>query len=520
MLLRTAAFCVLLIACGDDSAAPDAGTDASSDAGVDASSDVGVDAGPRTSTLTLDTNTTIAETDPRYLSVAVDTAQVVGGEFWARDGSVGIVGGMPVPPYDFTRLRLRALAAELAPGFLRIGGSDADLAYFDFSDDPLTHEEAPEGYSWVFTREQYDGVFEFADALGFSVMLTLNGGPGPRDDEFVWQPDQAQVVLDYTNEQGHEVALWELTNEPNGFVLFHEEHLTGERLAADYAVFAPTVRAVFPEARIGGPSNAFWPVVGEPNPTFEEFFAAGGGTDLDVVSWHFYPQQSIRCPVMSRVAEEETLMNARGLNEVARWSETAEEAAQSIDAEVYLGESGHAQCGGAPGLSDAFAGSFWWMDQLGQLAARGTRAVVRQTLSGSDYGILDDDTLDPRPDYWTSVLWMRLMGTRVLAVSQDDVDLRTYAHCTPGRAGAITLLLINLGTSPITVELSGQSQERYVVTGESLTTQSIELNGRTLVDTDGVLPALDPVASSDDLELPARSIAFVVVSDAAAAACE
>ncbi len=511
MLLRSTALCVLLMACGDDSAALDAGSDASFDSGTDTSADVGDAA--RTTSLELD-NAVIAETDPRYLSVAVDTAQVVGGEFWASDGTVGIAGGMEVPPYDFTRPRLRALAAELAPGFLRIGGSDADLAYFDFSDEPLTHEDAPEGYSWVFTREQYDGVFEFANALGFSVMFTINGGPGPRNESFVWQPEQAQVVLDYTQEQGYDVGLWELTNEPNGFVLFHETHLTGEQLATDYALFRTTVRNVFPDARIGGPSNAFWPIVGEPNPTFEDFFAAGGGTDMDVVSFHYYPQQSIRCPVMSRPAQEDTLMNARNLDEVARWAVTAETAAESIGAEVYLGESGHAQCGGAPGLSDAFAGSFWWMDQLGQLAARGTRAVVRQTLSGSDYGILNDDTLDPRPDYWTSVLWMRLMGTRVLGVSQDDTELRTYAHCTRDREGAVTVLLINLATTPITVQLEG-AQERYVMTGESLSTQSIELNGETLVDTDGILPPLEPAMATGALEMPARSIAFVVLPDAA-----
>ncbi|HEX8950204.1 MAG TPA: glycoside hydrolase, partial [Polyangia bacterium] len=83
----------------------------------------------------------------------------------------------------------------------------------------------------------------------------------------------------------------------------------------------------------------------------------------------------------------------------------------------YIDETGNAQCGGAPGISDAFAGSLWWLDELGRLARRGTPVVVRQSLSGADYGLLREPSLDPRPDYFASLLWRRLMGRRVLAVA-------------------------------------------------------------------------------------------------------
>lgn len=72
--------------------------------------------------LRVDTAEPVATVDPRFLSVAVDTAQVVGGRFWSSSGEQEVIGEEEVPEYDFTRPRLRALASHLAPAFLRIGG--------------------------------------------------------------------------------------------------------------------------------------------------------------------------------------------------------------------------------------------------------------------------------------------------------------------------------------------------------------------------------------------------------------
>ncbi|MGA2612961.1 MAG: hypothetical protein ABSG38_05870 [Spirochaetia bacterium] len=39
--------------------------------------------------------------------------------------------------------------------------------------------------------------------------------------------------------------------------------------------------------------------------------------------------------------------------------------------------------------------------------------MFRQSLVGSDYGLLDQNSFAPRPDYYASFLWKRLMGNRV-----------------------------------------------------------------------------------------------------------
>src|SRR5262245_48467177 len=75
-----------------------------------------------------------AEIETRFLSVAVDTAQVVGGEFWAPPGQgEGLLRTHAVDHFDFGQPRLRNLARGLAPAYLRIGGTAADWTVYRLS---------------------------------------------------------------------------------------------------------------------------------------------------------------------------------------------------------------------------------------------------------------------------------------------------------------------------------------------------------------------------------------------------
>src|SRR5688500_9578105 len=67
----------------------------------------------------------VGRVDDRFLSFAVDMAQVVGSRFWAEPGrGEGILETEPVPGFDFSRPRLHRLTAALAPALLRVGGTD------------------------------------------------------------------------------------------------------------------------------------------------------------------------------------------------------------------------------------------------------------------------------------------------------------------------------------------------------------------------------------------------------------
>jgi len=377
----------------------------------------------------------------------------------------------------------------------------------------------------VLTRTWWDAACEFAAALDLDILFTLNAGPGPRDQAGAWTPDNARELLTYTRDRGCPVTAWELGNEINGFIIAHGFTLSGEQYAADMAIARALVDEVDPGALLAGPADIYWPRWGELVSTMPEFLAEGGPL-VDVVTWHYYPQQSQKCELVSRLATVDLLLYAENLDEVSHWADEVEGLRDQYApaAEVWLDETGHALCGGEEGLSDRFVTGFWWLDQLGLMAARGQPVVVRQAFTGGEYRLVDYDTLEPSPDYFNSLLWKRLMGTRALRVTAAAGDfVRLYAHCTAGRSGPVTVLAINLDqTQPTRLAFAGAgaARELYLVTGTDLVGTDIFLGGEPLaVGPDGSPPALSAASVNDPIELPPLSYAFVVLPDADAAAC-
>jgi heparanase 1 len=453
----------------------------------------------------------------RYLSFTVDIGQVVGGKFWGAEGNVDkVVGGSsPVPPYDFTRPRLIKLVQNLAPAYLRIGGSASDEVYYDMGDSIPT---PPAPYKYRLNRGQWDALNHFAGEAGLQVVFALNAGQGPRDGAGRWLPDNARQLIQYSAEQGYPIAAWSLGNEPNLFPIAHGLWLSTRQYAQEYKVLKAILREWMPAARLLGPSSAFWPVIGEMLPVFPNFMKEAGEL-LDVVTWHYYPQQSSRSPVAVRRASPQWMLSPAFFDETSRWASQITRLRDRFapQEEIWLEESGNAQCGGEPGLSDRFIAGFWWLDTLGLLARAGQHIVTRQNLSGADYSLLNETKLDPNPDYWNSYLWKQLMGTTVLDVkySPQRPDLRLYAHSSRDQAPPTKVVLalninqqesleLDFGTSPLQV---------YLCTADDLLDRQVLLNGQPLeTGTDGSAPELQPVTVTDSpVLLPPVSYTFIVI---------
>jgi heparanase 1 len=470
-----------------------------------------------------------AEVDRRFVSFAVDSAQLVGGSWWtAEPRPNSTTGDAPQPVFDWRRARLRRLAAPLAPAFLRLGGSAADEIWYDLSEDP---GPPPEGFDLVMTAHQWDEAMRFARDLGFDVLFTLNAGPGPRDVRGAWSSTNARALMAHAAARSDPVAVWELGNEVNAFPVIHgfTFRVSPEQYASDVRAARSLVDELTPEARLAGPSSAYWPELGEV-PQFYESFMPLGGAALDVITWHYYPQQSRRCGLRARPASAELMQDPNALDEVRKWAETVESAAQAHapGAPVWLGETGNAQCGGEPGVSDSYPGGFWWLDQLGLMARRGQPVVVRQSLTGASYGLLTEPDLQPRPDYWTTLLFRRLMGPRVLRVEvPDDRRLRVYAHCAPG--GGVGVAALNLHRERgAKARLEGLEVERaraFRLEPRSAGAE-LALNGEVLrLDVNGDLPSLEGAPETLDrdapeLWVPAGSYALFLLEDARLSACD
>lgn len=67
-------------------------------------------------TIQINTNISVFTLPDTYLSVSIDSSQLVGSHFWSTNPQ----------PFNFSRPRLINMAKALAPAVLRVGGTDGD----------------------------------------------------------------------------------------------------------------------------------------------------------------------------------------------------------------------------------------------------------------------------------------------------------------------------------------------------------------------------------------------------------
>jgi hypothetical protein len=183
---------------------------------------------------------------------------------------------------------------------------------------------------------------------------------------------------------------------------------------------------------------------------------------------------------------------------------------------IWVTETADAACGGNPWAS-TFLDTFRYLDQLGRLAKGGINVVIHNTLDASDYGLLDEKTLTPRPNYWAALLWRRLMGTTVF---ESGVPIREglhlYAHSLRGHPRGVALLAINNSrTQSTTIDLPVES-ERFTLTTRKLQDRHVQLNGQELkLGPNDELPSLSGKRiSAGRMEFPPASITFLAIREA------
>ncbi len=395
------------------------------------------------------TETVVRTVDPRFLSFTIDTSLVIGGRWWGD--SKGLREGLSkdtVPPLDLQSPLLARRAGALAPALLRVGGTEADRLHYGFDRGaPRSTGDGP----FVLRKTLWKNLCALAQDNGLDLLFTLAAGPETRNAWGDWDPRDAIRLMDYTHRKGLRVVAWELGNEVNAYPFLYGwgRRVSGVTYAQEFAKFAALVRQHHPGALAVGPSSAVWPWIGEPHPLIPALCRSPSAADLGVLSFHYYPQQSSRGRIAVRRAQEKTLLKARVLDGASRWIRRAlkhRDAGLGRHARLWITETGHALYGGQPGLSGTWLSVPWWLDQLCLMAHDGVDVVFRQSLVGGDYGLLDETTFEPLPDYHVSFLWKKLLGTRVYARPRVKGSRRVRAWQMGGTDGGRWLVLINLGT--------------------------------------------------------------------------
>jgi heparanase 1 len=291
----------------------------------------------------------------------------------------------------------------------------------------------------------------------------------------------------------------------------------------DIAVFTAFLRLASPQTMLLGPGAA-----GEGSSTGElgsEALLAASGPVFDVVSYHHYGALSQRCTgqAPSPAARDEGALSEDWLSGADRAEAAYARLRDRFEPgrPLWITETADAACGGNPWAS-TFLDSFRYLDQLGRMARRQVQVVFHNTLAASDYGLLDESDFAPRPNYWSALLWRRLMGTVVLDPGPvPEPRLHLYAHCQRGRPGGVAMLAINpdRATSlPLDLPVAAS---RYGLAADHLTDTGILMNGRELrLGAGDALPALDGEAIAPGrLELAPASITFLAIAEAGNPAC-
>jgi heparanase len=491
---------------------------------------VAADAGPPS--VTPSSMPRIATVDERFLSYNIEMVEITGGRFWrpyrsklvAQPARPQRSGSETLPgmdsnlfryraPIDLNNARLRKLAAALAPAYLRVSGTWANTTYF--ADSENAPSAPPAGFSGVMTRAQWRSVVDFSQSVDARLVTSFAISSGTRDAIGVWKPDQANRLLAYTRSIGGSVVAAEFMNEPNlaamgGAPAGYDAAAYGR----DFWIFYSFMKQTSAETMILGPGTA-----GE-TATASDLLAASFAAGIDAISYHYYATLSERC---GGKRTPEAALSEDWLSRTDRTLTFYQSLRDRFEPgkPIWLTETADAACGGNP-WAVTFLDTFRYLDQLGRLAKAGVQAVMHNTLAASDYGLLDERTLKPRPKYWGALLWRRLMGTTVLDAGVPiQSGLHVYAHCQRGTPGGVALLVINADRNAPHSLMLPTASVRYTLDAASLLDAGVRLNGSTLAlgTGDELPPIVGAPATADSMTFERATITFLAIPEAGNNAC-
>ncbi|KAK4265286.1 hypothetical protein QN277_026355 [Acacia crassicarpa] len=443
------------------------------------------------------------------------------------------------------KILLNAVKA-FSPLKIRLGGSLQDKVIYDTPDNrqPCTHFIQNPSVIFGFTQgclpmPRWDELNSFFKKSGAKIIFGLNALQGrslnSNPAKGPWNYTNSESFIRYTVSKKYTIHGWELGNELSGRGVGIA--VPADQYATDTAALRGIVERAYkdiePKPLViapGGFFDAGW---------FNEFITKSGKS-LDVVTHHIYNlgpgvDDNLIEKILNPSYLDGEASTFSGLKDVLRSSGTS--------ATAWVGEAGGAYNSGHHLVSDSFVYSFWYLDQMGMSASYNTKTYCRQSLIGGNYGLLNTTNFIPNPDYYSALLWHRLMGRQVLSTSFLGTKyIRAYAHCAKQSKG-ITILLMNLNSTAVEAEVSlnntvsfwhrksshvhikrsrfikshnkqnGAAREEYHLTAKdgNIQSQSMVLNGNILsINKDGQIPDLNPlyVNTSTPIRVAPFSVVF------------
>ena len=488
--------------------------------------------------------TKIRNINPGLMSYNVEMTEVTGGTFWKAYTKAQIAGTEQFPPikgiqglqeimqvYPPINLydeKLRKLAKAFGPVWVRVSGTWATKTYYDLENE--TNGVVPEGYQSILTKEQWQGVLDFCNAVGAKLLVSVNNCEGLHKANEPWHPEQAEKLFRFAKENGHPIDAAEFMNEPNMLAFSGApQGYTGEDYRRDQDLFFKWVKENYPKALCVGPCTVDAGIgkqSGMDTSGLGGVFGANLSTSdlmegtivpMDVYSYHYYNGISDRLmsfmPQMHWSPDETLSETYLAVAPNAALANTISRDKFCPGAAMWVTESGDAG-GGGDSWASTFMDVFRTLNELGTFGKITDGIIFHNTLASSAYGFLEHGTFIPRPNYFAVLLWTMLMGNEVY---ESEIALEegthVFAHSRKDGKDGLAYLIINNSKEDETVVNLPCEADLYLLSAEYSRCEVMKLNGKDLVlDRNDDLPDLTPVKVTDKkVVLPPETIAFIIL---------
>lgn len=474
--------------------------------------------------VSLDTRRIINVVDDCFLSFALDSYLMEPSVHWLK--------------FNFSSPKIYTLLAAISPAMLRVGGSPADWLFFNKPFDVIGNLDLKPS-AIVMTKMDITNLVGLTKSTGnrllFDLNLQLRFG-------LQWNPTNAIELLEFCSEMGFGDNMdWELGNEPDSYSAAAQMTLTPERIGNDF-VLLNSLLHLYPNmatSRIVGPDVVGTGGASSPGLKIIQGVANATGSFLKAITFHHYYFRGDTATIEDYLNPENFANLASSIQHV----QNAIRNSKFPHLSFWLGETSDAWHSGTENVSDRFVSGFLWMDKLGLSAKMGVKVVVRQTLYGHYYSLLDVN-MDPTPDFWLSWLHRLLVGNGVLSVlpsagvnvSTPDT-FRIYAHCTNTKSimqykkGSVTMFGLNVNPlAAVSISFTGslvkEGVDVYLLEPDGpkgVLSKWVKLNGeRLLMTSDLYMPDIYPkkLPPGSKVLLPPLTFAFFVFPDADVMICQ
>ena len=336
---------------------------------------------------------------------------------------------------------VRTLGRE---GVVRIGGNTADYARYAATATPVSTP-----YGTMVNDRALKELGGFLAATGWKLIWALNLGSGTEEDAVA----EAKAVVAVARDR---LLAFEIGNEPDLFS--HEKHRPPgygyEQWLADYRRYKTALRAQLPGIPFAGPDAAG-------KTEWVSRFAVDEGKDIVLLTHHYYREGQNSGSTIEKLLGVDPKLQPQ-LDQLRAASQRCGVPYRICEVNSFSG-------GGRPGVSDTMASALWVLDYMFTLASNNCGGVnmetgVNQLGFISSYSPIGDDEqghYSAKPEYYGMLAFSLAGRGELLRTEVNPTTTEIKAYATRSKDSALTLTLINKGSTGAILRLDTKSSSRH-----------------------------------------------------------